>query len=187
MDASEARNHLDTVDRIIAASSRRLHAGGEFFVAWGVAGAFIDIIFTLVAARVLPPSAQWINVLAVVGAIVYTAARARFYRKYGTMSFLQREFLNVLYIAIAAGIFTNIFTFNLFSAGAQMAIWNIVESIVLAYIAVHGNARARVATVVLLLSIVAANFAPLYTGYILAAGVLLGYAGFGAVELMARD
>ncbi len=37
-------------------------------------------------------------------------------------------------------------------------------------------------------SLVAANFASAaFAGYILAAGMLVGYAGFGASELLARD
>ena len=188
MDASEAQEHLGMVDRIISASSRRLYAGGEFFVAWGVAGAILDVLFTLVAAGKLSPNAQWINLVVVAIAIAYTVVRERHYRKSEyAMSLLQREYLNVLQIAIAAAVFANALAFNLFSANASMAIWNIVESIVLAYIALHGNKRARTGTIVLLLSISAANFVPQYAGYILAAGVLFGYAGFGAAELLARD
>ncbi len=188
MDASEARDHLDTVNRIISSSSQRLYAGGEFFVAWGVAGAILDVLFTLVAAGKLPPSAQWINLFIIAGATGYTVARARHYRiSDHPMSLLQREYLNVLQIAIGAAVFANVLAFNLLSPNASIAIWNIVESIVLAYIAIHGNTWARAGTAVLLLSIAVANFEPQYAAYVLAGGVLLGYAGFGAAELLARD
>ena len=187
MDASEAREHLGTVDRIIAASSRRLYAGGEFFVAWGIAGAVIDVIFTLVLAGVLPLQAEWIDLPVLLAAIVFTVLRVRFYRTYGTMPLLQREYLNVMQISIGVAVFSNVLAFNLFSAMASMAIWNIVESIVLAYIAIHGNIRARIATVIMLMSVAIANFVPSFAGYILAAGVFFGYACFGIADLLARD
>jgi hypothetical protein len=188
MEASEAQEHLEVVDRIIAVSSKRLYAGGEFFLVWGLAGAILDVVFTLVAARLLPPAAAWMNVPVLLLAIGFTVLRTRFYRTCSpAMSYLQREYLNVLQIAIAVAVIANVLAFNVFAGIAALAIWNIVESIVLAYVAIHGNVRARVATVVLLLSIAIANFVPQYAGYILAAGVLVGYAGFGAAELLARD
>jgi hypothetical protein len=52
----------------------------------------------------------------------------------------------------------------------------------------HGNRRAQIAGVLVLVSLVAANFvAPSIAGYVLAAGMLAGYSGFGLSELLARD
>jgi hypothetical protein len=51
----------------------------------------------------------------------------------------------------------------------------------------HGNRRAQIAGVLVIVSLVAANFAsPGIAGYVLGAGMLVGYAGFGASELLAR-
>jgi hypothetical protein len=52
----------------------------------------------------------------------------------------------------------------------------------------HGNRRAQVAGILVVVSLIAANFAPpAIAGYILAAGMLGGYAGFGVSELLAHD
>ncbi|HZY97594.1 MAG TPA: hypothetical protein VFE35_10905, partial [Candidatus Cybelea sp.] len=78
--------------------------------------------------------------------------------------------------------------FRIFAGIASAAIWSVAEAIVLLYIGMHGNRRAQVAGVLVVVSLIAANFAsPSVAGYILGAGMLVGYAGFGVSELLARD
>jgi len=188
MDASEAEEHLQIVDRILAASNRTLCARGEFFVIWGVAIALVDVVLTQVLRRTWPLGAQWIALGVIAIAIALTIARAQFYKRLPeSLSALQREYLNVLLIAIGIAIFVNWLTFNLISPVGQMAVWNIVEAFVLVYIGVHRNPRARVGALVLLTSLAVANFMPQSAGYVLAGGTLAGYAGFGVAELLARD
>lgn len=187
MNPSEAREHLEMVERIIAASCQKLEAGGEFFVVWGFASAAMDAIVTAVVAGRLPMAAVWISAVIAVAAVVFTVARARSYRKYGRMSLLQREYLNVLWLAIAVVFVVQFIGFNLFPPLAQVALWSVAETIVLLYIGMHGNRRALIGGFVILASIALANFTPQYSGYILAAGVLAGYAGFGIADLLARE
>ena len=188
MNPSEAREHIAMVERIIAASSRKLEAGGEFFVIWGVAGAVMDTVLTLVLTQRLPGSAMWISAATLVLAVVLTIARSRYYRKSGeSMSLLQREYLNVLMLAIVLAFVTQLIGFNLFLPIGLMALWNVVEALVLFYIGMHGNRRAQIGGIVLLVSIALANVMPAYTGFILAAGVLVGYGGFGVADLLARE
>lgn len=188
MNPSEARDHIEMVERIIATSSRKLEAGGEFFVAWGVASAGMGLIATLVAESLLPPPAIWIGASLLLAAVVFTFFRVRFYRECGAgMSLLQREYLNVLWLAVSLAFLMNIVGFNLFPGMGQLAIWNVAEALVLFYIGMHGNRRAQIGGIILVASIVAANFVSQYSGYILAAGVLLGYAGFGVADLLARE
>lgn len=188
MNPSEAREHIAMVERIIAASSRKLEAGGEFFVVWGVAGAAMDTVLTLVLAQRLPDAAMWINAAILVLAVAFTVVRTRFYRKsVESMSLLQREYLNVLMLAIVLAFVTQLIGFNLFLPIGLMALWNVVEAFVLFYIGMHGNRRAQIGGIAMLVSIALANFTPAYSGFILAAGVLVGYGGFGVADLLASE
>ncbi len=188
VNPSEAREHLAVIERIIAASSRKLEAGGEFFVVWGVAGASTDVIFTLAMMHRLPMAALWINLAVLCCAIVFSIVRSRSYRESAdTMSLLQREYLNVLMLAIAVAFVTQFIGFNLFPPIAAIALWNVVETLVLLYIGMHGNRRAQIGAITLLVSIALANFMTPYAGLLLAAGTLIGYGGFGVADLLARE
>jgi hypothetical protein len=82
----------------------------------------------------------------------------------------------------------NVGAFYIFSGWASAAIWSFAEAIVLLFIGLHGNRRAQICGVLLVVSVVIANFSPATTiGYVLAAGMFAGYAGFGIAELFARD
>lgn len=188
MNESEAREHLEMIERIIAASSQKLEAGAEFFIAWGLAGAAFDVIDTLAYTGRIPMSALWLNFVVLIAAVAFTIVRSRKYTSAAKerMSLLQREYLNVLWLAITISFFTALVGFNLFRITGSMAIWNVVEAIVLFYIGMHGNRRAQIAGIVMILTIALANFTPQYAGYILACGPLLGWAGFGVAELLAQ-
>lgn len=188
MNASEAREHLEIIEKIVAASSQKLEAGGEFFIAWGLVSGTLSLIMQLVLSGRLPGSALWMAAALVAAGVAYTIVRQRHYRVCGErMSLLQREFLNVLWIALALAAVVNVIGQNLFPAWGQSAIWSVMSSVVLFYIGLHGNRRALAGGIVLVVSIAAANFAPQYTGFILAAGMYVGYAGFGIAELTARE
>jgi MFS family permease len=190
VDASEARNHLEMVERIIAESSQRLKAGGEFFLVWGVIGAALDALIAAAVADQISATVFYVAypLLILIG-VAFSILRSRYYHRCGErMSLLQREYLNVLWLTIALATIAMFTMFNLFhSFTAEMALWSFAETLVLFYVGMHGNRRAQIGGIVLLASLILANFIPAYVGWILAAGVLLGYAGFGAAELIARD
>jgi len=188
MDPSEARDHLEMVEKIIAASSTKLEAGGEFFVAWGLAGAAFDAVDSLVWNGTLAPAFMWLNAAILALAVAFSVIRGRTFRKgVGRMSLLQREYFNMLWLAIALAFIANAIGFNLLGFMGMMVLWNIVEAMVLFYIALHGNRRAMIGGIILIASIACANFVPEYSRLILAAGVLFGYGGFGVADLLARD
>ncbi len=189
MDSSDAREHLEMVERIVAASSRKLDVSGELFLVWGLASGTLDLIVQLVSDGRVPGAAVWAGPLIVIAAVIYTAIRVRQYRAMpaGRMTLLEREFLNVLWIALSMAFAVNVIGGNMFSQWAQSAIWSVAAAIVLFYIAVHGNRRALVGAIVLLLSIALANFSLPIAGYVLAGGMYLGYAGFGLADMLARE
>jgi hypothetical protein len=190
MDASEAREHLEMVERIIAESSQRLRAGGEFFLVWGLVGAILDVLITLaVAGRISATAFYATYAVLIVAGIGFSIVRSRYYQQCGNrMSLLQREYLNVLWLTIALATVAMFTMYHLFdSITALMGLWSFAETIVLFYIGMHGNRRAQIGGIAILASMILANFISGYAGWILAAGILVGYAGFGAAELIAGD
>jgi len=188
MDASEARDHVEMIERIIAASSRKLEAGGDIFFVWGVVSGTMNVLSQLVLNARLPLSTLWFSLALVIVAVIYTSVRVGQYRARGDcMSLLQREFLNVLWLALGLAFVINAIGFNIFTQWAQAAIWSVMATLVLFYIGMHGNRRAILGGIILIVSVAAANFMSQYAGYILAAGMYLGYAGFGLAEYLARE
>lgn len=189
IDAAQAREHIEMVDRILAESHPRLCAGGDFFVVWGVASAFITILFHLVDIGVLAARTLWAVPIVLAACVLYSVVRARGLQ--GTIartSLVQREFFNVLWITLGVAFVVNVAAFRIFTGIAEAAIWTVAAAIVLLYIGMHGNRRAQIAGLLVVVSLVVANFsAPDRTAYVLAAGMLVGYAGFGLSEMLARE
>jgi hypothetical protein len=188
LTASQARDHIEMVDKILTRSERSLCVGGEFFVAWGIFGALVTLVIQLVVSGLVPSSAIAVLPVALIAAVLFSALRGRqLGRRADGMSLIQREFFVVLWISLGVAAFSDFAGYQIFTTWASSAIWNVAAAIVLFFIASHGNRRALVCGIIMLGSLAAANFVPHYTGYVLAAGMLFGYAGFGVVSLSARD
>jgi hypothetical protein len=177
------------VERIIAASSQKLEAGGEFFVAWGIASALMFLLMQLIEDGHLPLWGLWATLPILGAAVVFSAMRQRCYRRAGfeRLSLLQREFFNVLSLTLAMAFVVNVIGFHVFARWGGPALWSVAGSIVLFYIGMHGNRRAIVGGIIMLASIAIANFMPAIAGYALGGGMLLGYAGFGVADLLAAE
>ena len=187
IDGSEAREHLAMVDRIVERTSSRLNVGAEYFIVWGIASATMSLMYQLIGDRIAPPNSIWIAWGAAFAAFAFSIWRGK---SVGLqrLTFLEREFLTVLKVAMMVTFFVfiiELFGANIFGALGLATIWSFAASIVMFYIAMHGNRRALVGGVLLLLSLMAANIFPNFLGYALSAGMLVGYAGFGVVELIA--
>jgi hypothetical protein len=187
--ASEARDHIEMVDRILAESHQRLCAGGEYFVVWGIGSAFVTILFQLVDNQLVPGAALWSVPVVLALCALFSIYRSRATRAVlSRSSLVQREFFNVLWLTIGLAFVSNVAVYRIFSGIASAAIWSLVEAIVLLYIGMHGNRRAQIAGVLVVVSLIGANFASAgIAGYVLGAGMLAGYAGFGVSELLARE
>ncbi len=185
---AQIRDHFEMVDRILTRSERSLRVGGEFFLVWGFVGTSVTLAFQLVVDGRIPAKALWVLPLFVAAAIVFSMLRGRQLGKCAEgLPLIQREFFSVLWISLGVAFFADAFGFRIFSMWASSAVWNFAAAIVLLFIAVHGNRRARVCGIIVLASVALANFLPAITGYVLAAGLLFGYAGFGLVSLMSHD
>ncbi len=189
IDAAQARDHIEMVDRILAESQQRLCSGGEHFVVWGIGAAYVPVMFQLVNEGTVSPVVLW-SVPIVLGACaVFSIYRGRLTRRMlQRSSLVEREFFNVLWLTLGLAFVVNVAVYRIFSGAAAAAIWSVAEAIVLLYIGMHGNRRAQIGGVLIVASLIVANFAPpSIVGYVLGGGMLVGYAGFGASELRARD
>jgi hypothetical protein len=189
MDVVKARDHLEMVDRILTEVQPRLCSGGEYFVVWGIVCAVITIVSSLVSRGKAAPSDLWLVPAVLAAAAIFSVLRRRFtQRALARGSLVQREFINVLWITLGLAFIVDVAVFRIFPGIAGAAIWSVAEAIVLLYIGMHGNRRAQLAGVLVVVSLVAANFCAEYlAAYVLAAGMLFGYAGFGVSELLAGD
>jgi hypothetical protein len=189
IDGRQARDHIEMVERILVESSQRLCYGAEYFIVWGVYSAAITVSWGLIRTGALPLAAIWGQAALLVAAIVFTIVRSRMKRgEEPRRSLVQREFFNMLWLTLSVAFIVNLGAFNIFSGWAFAAIWSFAEAIVLLFIGLHGNRRAQICGVLVVVSIVIANFTgPQLTGFVLAAGMLAGYAGFGIAELLAGE
>jgi hypothetical protein len=189
LSASQARDHIEMVDRILAESQPRLCSGGEFFVVWGFISAYVTVLSELVVRAALPKPVLWtIPVVLVAGAVFSIVRGAQTRRLIARTSLVQREFFNVLWLTLGLALVVDVAAFRIFPGLASAAIWSVAEAIVLLFIGMHGNRRAQLAGALVVVSLVAANFLSAnLSAYVLAAGMLAGYGGFGLSELAARD
>jgi hypothetical protein len=189
IDPAQAREHMEMVDRILAEAQPRLCSGGEYFVVWGIAVAAITVVSHLVSEGRAPAAALWLIPLVLLICALFSVFRARSTRRaLARSSLVQRKFFNVLWLALALAFIVDVAVFRIFPGIAGAAIWSVAEAIVLLYIGMHGNRRAQVTGVLIVVSLVVANFVSQnISAYVLAAGMLVGYSGFGASELLARD
>jgi hypothetical protein len=187
--ASEARDHMEMVERILAESQQRLCSGGEYFVVWGIIGAFITVIFQFVDKQLVGTAALWSIPVVIVAGTIFSILRSRQTRPVlQRSSIVQREFFNVLWLTLGLAFVVDVAVFRIFTGIAGAAIWSVAQAIVLFYIGMHGNRRAQIAGILVVASLIAANFSPPeIAGYVLAAGMLAGYTGFGISELLARE
>jgi len=188
MQPTEAREHLDLVERIIAGNERGLCVVGDFFLVWGIVGALLDGLAQLVVDARLGPQWLWLAVVFLAFGIVYSIVRARaLRRRTDRMSVLQHEYLNIIWLSIGITVVAQIGGYAIFSQWASAALWTLSATIVSLYVGLHGNRAGVIGGVILMVSLVCANFMHDVAGFVLAAGMLFGYAGFGLIAMLSRD
>jgi hypothetical protein len=188
VNPSEAQEHLNLVERILERNDREFCIAGDIFLAWGVSGALMDVLAELIAQHRLSPDAIWWGVAALALSGIYTGFRARQMRHASErMSLRQRAFLNVLWVTIGVTLVAAFGASRIFDFWASGALWTLSSAMVTLYAGLHGNRAGMIGGLVLMASLIVANFTPGYEGFILAAGMLGGYAGFGVAAMLVRD
>ncbi len=190
MDPSEAREHLEMAERIVAASTRELSMryAAPFFVVWGLFETWVDLSAQLALDHVVRPVVSGgVDLALLLAAITWSALygmRKGSVRRRG-LTIAEREFLRIMGVTFTLTFlaeWTGLFP----SVGSASAIWSLASAAVLFFIWTHGNWRAFVCGIIIFASMFAGGYIPSIGGYALAAGLLLGYAGFGLLESLAR-
>lgn len=182
MDSSEAREHLEMVDRILSqaeGASSGLNPA-PLLITWGLAGAILDIVDPLVFAGGLSPQLLWISGLALLAGVAVSIDHRRRLGKSARVSVFERQIGLVFYAAWIPAAVVDVAGGHLFPGWGPAAIWSVAIAVPLLFMGFQGHRYSLAGGLILLASIVAANFAPpAAVGYVLGAGMLLGLAGTG--------
>lgn len=188
MNAGEARDHLEMVDRILQqAECRPYRPIGGLLVAWGIGAALMEIAAQL--SKGAGPSGP----LAIAGTVVlaasfiYTIVATVFSRRNAERMPASEAMMGRVMGAVWLCIWiAAIAQEHMFPGWAAGAIWNVGGAISLLAGGFLGDRRGLFGGSILLASVVVANFWFVYPGYVLAAGFLIGYVGVGIAYLVSN-
>jgi len=187
MDAPEAREQLDIVDRILSRIEEPTSMSGFPFVTWGFDAAIMNCIVQLVVWHKAPVSLLSVTVVVLLAAVILTIFWVRSFRGTDRRSLIARHIAIVFNITWIVALVAQVGAFNIFAQWAQAAIWSIMYGAAL--LSAGALVRSRVVLaggIILLASVIAANLALPYAGFVLALGDLLGMAGAGALLYAGR-
>ncbi|MDQ2872351.1 MAG: hypothetical protein M3R35_04395, partial [Candidatus Eremiobacteraeota bacterium] len=170
MENLEVRDHLEMVDRILALAEHCTRPATPWlYIVWGLAGAVLDIVDQLVFAQRYTMNLLYLSGVVLLAAVVMTVAYVLGARNAARVSAFERQIGRVFWAASIAGAVVDIGGGNLFSGWAAAAIWSVVVAVPLLFVGVQGHRVTLTGGIVLLASVVAANFVPAgLTGYVLA-------------------
>ncbi|MGH7736558.1 MAG: hypothetical protein ACREMP_01620 [Candidatus Tyrphobacter sp.] len=187
MDSIEAREHLEMADRILGVSTRELRLGyaGRFFVIWGLFAAWMDVSAELTLHGILQPAVTpWIDLAILIAACVLSAVCGRAGKSHERgPTVLQREFLRAMGTTFGV-CFVAMWAWRLFPGFSVAGLWSVACAVILFFVALHGNRRALVCGIVVIVSMFVASGVRGIEYYVLAAGLIVGYAGFGILETL---
>jgi hypothetical protein len=185
MDAREAREHLEMVDRILAKAEppRLWRPYPVALVLIGIAAAMID------AGGQADRSAIALGGAALmIGCWAYLMwAQVQVRRNASRLSVSQARMgsgIRSVWLAVIVAAFAQP---HVFSGWSAAAIWSLGAAIQMFIFGYGGERRATVAGLVLLASILGANYAPGAQGYVLAGGFILGYVVPGILYMLDKD
>lgn len=187
MGALEAQDHLQMVDRILSRAEEPACLNGGPFIIWGVVGAAMDLAVQVVFLQKGPPSLFWLPAILVACAIVFMVFFAARMAKRGRRGVLDRHIGNVFVIAWIVALIVMLLGAHIFTEWAQGAVWSLMFGSAMLFCGLLTRSRISfTGGAAVILSIIAANFAYPYAGYILAAGFLIGMSGAGVALTLAR-
>jgi hypothetical protein len=187
MNQPEAREHLDIVERILARSDEPACVSAFPFVVWGIAAAIMNCVAQVLVAHQAPTSVVFVAVAALLAAIILMVFWVRRLGGAERRTLIDRTMALVFNIAWIVALVAQVGSFNIFAQWAQAAIWSVMYGAALLFAGTLVRNRVVLAGgIVLLISVVVANFVLPYAGYVLALGDLVGMAGAGALLYAGR-
>ncbi len=188
MNASEARNHLEMVDRILnQADEQPVRPIPGLIVVWGFAAAGIDAGQQLYFSHVAGQAGLWLSYAALFLGIVYSIAvsvsikRNCSFERVSLNEMRMGRVMGAVWFTVVVAAFAQP---HVFGGWGGAAVWSMGAAIMMLIIGFCGDRRGLVGGLVLLASVLAANYAlPQMPGYALAGGFVLGYAVPGLLFL----
>jgi len=186
LNVSEARDHLAMVDRILSRQEPPC-LGGTPFIIWGIVGGGIDIIAQIVVSQKGSPSLMLIGGALILAAVAFMIWYSIGMAKKERRGLLDRHIGHVFMISWIVSFSVVYLAHHIFMNWAQGAVWSLMFGAAMMYAGTLTRSRIAFAGgIVLILSIIAANYAYDYAGYVLAAGFFVGMGGAGIVLTLAR-
>lgn len=181
MDADEARDHLEMVDRILAtAEEEPVRPIPGLVIAWGLAGAGIDLGQQLYLAHVTGRPALWLADASLLLAILYSIGVSVwlfYHNRFNRVSRFEQitgRMMGAVWFTVIVAAFAQP---HVFAGWGGAAVWSMGAAIMMLIIGFSGDWRGLAGGMVLLASVLVGNYAlPQTPGYALAAGFILGYA-----------
>lgn len=187
MDAREARDHLEMVDRILThAQDEPVRPIPGLVIAWGLAAAAIDagqqLYFSHAAGWGI-----WMADAGLLAGILYSIAvslsmRRNFrFQRVSHAEIRMGQVMGAVWFTVVVAAFAQP---HVFAGWGGAAVWSMGAAIMMLIVGFGGDKRGLAGGLVLLASVLAANYLlPQAPGYALAAGFLLGYAVPGLLFL----
>lgn len=181
MDAREARDHLEMVDRIIT------HAQGEpvryvpgLIIVWGLAAALMDAGQQAYFLGAGGRTGLWLADAALAAGIVYSVAVSisigvkGCWDRVSVTEMRMGRIMGAVWFTVFVAAFAQP---HVFAGWGGAAVWSMGAAIMMLMSGFSGDRRGLAGGLILLASVLAANYAvPHFPGYALAAGFILGYA-----------
>lgn len=186
LDREQAADHLQMVDRILSRADDRVSLSGSPFIIWGFVAAVMNLGIQMFTQRG-SASLLWISVALLLMALSYMVYFTMVMRKQERRGLLDRHIGNVFLIAWIVALFVTTFANHLIAGWTQAAVWSMMFGAAMMYCAsLARSAVVFAGGVVMILSIVVANYFLHDVGYIIAAGDIIGMCGAGFALMLAR-
>jgi hypothetical protein len=181
MNAREAREHLEMVDRILAtAQDEPVRVIPGLIIVWGFAAAAIDVGNELYLSRSAPLAGAWLIWVALAIGVLYSTAvtialaRNNCYSRVSTVEKRMGQAMGAVWFTVLVAAFAQP---HVFAGWGGAAVWSMGAAIMMLMVGFAGDRRGVAGGLLLLGSVLAANYAlPHVPGYVLAAGFVFGYA-----------
>ncbi len=182
MDAREAREHLEMVDRILthAQEAGPVCIIPGLVIVWGLAAAGIDAGQQMAFSHIGGAAPIWIADVALLAGIVYSVVvcismfRNRGYERVSRTEVQLGRMMGAVWFTVLVAAFAQP---HVFAGWGAAAVWSMGAAITMLITGFSGDRRGLAGGLILLASVLAANYlTPQTPGYVLAAGFVLGYA-----------
>jgi hypothetical protein len=176
------------VDRILTQAERepiRLMPG--LIIVWGLVAAAIDVGQQMLVSGIGGHAGEWMTSAALAAGIVYSIAisvsiaRSSSFDRVSLTEVRMGRVMGAVWFTVLVAAFAQP---HVFAGWGGAAVWSMGAAITMLIGGFNGDRRALTGGVILLASVLAANYAlPATPGYVLAAGFILGYAIPGVLFL----